>query len=84
MRVSHCSCLLNKRLPRRPYHRHAQRMQSVIIIHLHNRGRRQHRVIRPYARRVFGGLFDGLHLLLAAGVVEGADDDGLAEEDVAR
>ena len=32
---------------------------------------------------VFGGLLDSFHFLLTAGVVEGTDDDGLSEEDVA-
>ena len=33
-------------------------------------------------RGVFGSLFDRLHFFFASGVVEGADDDRLAEEDV--
>ena len=34
-------------------------------------------------RGVLGGLLDSFHFLLAAGVVEWTDDDGLSEEDVA-
>lgn len=33
-------------------------------------------------RGILGSLFDGFHFLLAAGMVEGTDDDGLTEEDV--
>jgi hypothetical protein len=33
--------------------------------------------------RVFGGLFNGFHFLLAPSVVERTDNYGLSEEDVA-
>lgn len=74
--------LLNQRLPHPPQHRHSQRMQRIIVIDPNDRRRRQHRVLRSYGRRVFRGLLDGFHLFFAACVVEGADYDGLAEEDV--
>ena len=61
----------------------AQGFEPRRVVRLDDGGGGEHGVVGGDVRGVLGGLLDRLHLLLAAGVVEGADDDGLAEEDVA-
>ena len=61
-----------------------QRCQPVWIIGSYDVTRRQHGVFRSNVCGIFRRLLDGLHLFLAACVVEGADDDWLAEKDISR
>lgn len=61
----------------------SERPQSCWIIRLDNFDGWQQRVVRAYVCRVFGGLFNGFHFLLAPSVVERTDNYGLSEEDVA-
>jgi hypothetical protein len=46
--------------------------------------RRQHGIVRSNVRGVFCGLLNSFHLFFAACVVEGTDDDWLAEKDISR
>lgn len=71
-------------LPVAAYNGHAQRREPVWIVVPHNSCGGEHRVVWGDVRSVAGGLLDGFDFLFAAGVVEGADDNGLAEEDIAR
>ena len=63
-------------------HTNSECSQACWIVRLDNFDRWQQRVIRADVRRVFGRLFDGFHLFLAACVIEGTDDDWLAEKDI--
>lgn len=66
-----------------PHRREPQRLQRVAVRRLDDGARGEHGVVRVDVGRVFGGLLDGFHFLFAGLLVEGADDDGLAEDDVA-
>lgn len=64
------------------HHTDAQSAQARWIVRFDDLDRGQERIVGTDVRRVFGGLFDGFHFFLAAGVVEGTYDDGLSEDDV--
>lgn len=66
------------------YHRHTQHLKSIRIRSFDNVRSRQHRVIRTDERGILSRLLDRLHLLLAAGMVERANDDVLAEQYILR
>ena len=57
-------------------------MQCVVVVYSGYRWCWQHGVIRSDVDGLLCGLLDGFHFLLASRVVERADDDGLAEQDV--
>lgn len=70
------------RFARSAHHANPQSAQARRVVRFDDLDGRQERVVGTDVRRVFGGLFDGFHFFFAAGVVEGAYDDGLSEEDV--
>ena len=57
-------------------------MQGVVIVHADDCRRGQHGVVCVDVSRILGRLLYGCHFLLAASVVERADYDWLAEENV--
>jgi hypothetical protein len=59
-------------------------MHRIWIIYAHDQRRRKHRVIGIDLGSIFGGLLDSLHFLFAAGMVQGTNNNGLAEEDIFR
>lgn len=81
------SCLaksrsFNQRLPHAAHNRYPQRSQPVWIIGSYDVTRRQHGIVRSNVCGVFCCLLNGFHLFLAACVIEGTDDDWLAEKDI--
>jgi len=73
---------LDQRFPLAADHAHSERFQAVGIILLHNHSCRQHGIVGTDVGCILRGLCDGVHLVLAARMVERADDDRLPEEDV--
>ena len=61
----------------------AQCSQTCWVVRLDDFDWWQQRIIRADVCRIFGGLFDGFHFLLAPSVVEWTYDDGLSKKDVA-
>lgn len=74
----------NQHFPLAAYYRYTQCFQSHWISGLDNTLGGEHRVVLADVCRIFSCLFDGFHFLFAPGVIEGADNDGLAECDVPR
>lgn len=74
---------LNQDLPLVAHRREAERLQGVAVGGFDDGAGGEHGVVCVDVGGVFGSLFDGFHFLFARLLVEGADDDGLAEDDVA-
>ena len=72
-------CSFNERFPLPSHHHDTQRLESGRVVGADDGLCRKHGIVGAEMRGVFGRLFDGFHFLFASGVVEGADDYGLAE-----
>lgn len=57
--------------------------QACWVVRLDDLNRWQQRVVWADVRRIFGGLFDSFHFLLAPSVVEWTHNYGLSKKDVA-
>jgi hypothetical protein len=77
-------CSFNQRFSHAAHDRYPQCCQPVWIIGSYDMARRQHRVVRSNVCGIFRRLLNGFHLFFAACVVEGTDDDWLAEKNVSR